>query len=396
MQTRKIHLSLLMFFQLSVVGSFLPIISIYLKEYLNFTGIQVGVILSISAIPSIAAPFISAWIVDRIITSRRLLILCHASAAVALIFISFQQSFSSVLITYLLYMMVLVPTFALVNALVFQNSESGSSFGSIRVWGTVGWIVAGWLVSFIWKITEGPDNMPYALWMSALFSIVMVFLTIKLPKILLKKNKKVSLIPKEALAVVIKPEVILLLFIVFLSACADKFYLYGSPLFLSDIGIGKDNILLVLSLGQFPEIIMLFALAAIIKKLDFKNIFTIAFVMQIIRFLIFWLNGPVVLTYFGVSLNGFIYSLFYTGALIYLDKFTDEKSRSGVHQIFSLVFVGLSGLLGNLMAGWVADNYLVGNSLDFKVFWIVPTVFSVLTLLIVNLFMKRKGTGKNN
>jgi len=67
-----------------------------------------------------------------------------------------------------------------------------------------------------------------------------------------------------------------------------------------------------------------------------------------------------------------------------------------VHQIFSLVFVGLSGLLGNLMAGWVADNYLVGNSLDFKAFWIVPTAFSVLTLLIVNLFMKRKGTGKNN
>jgi len=384
-----LHLSLLMFFQLCVVGSISPILSVYFKDYLGFSGLQVGIILSIASILSILSPFLTSWIVDRIITSRHLMIICHSVGAILMVVFSLQRSYPMVLTTYFLCMILLIPTYALINTLVFHNTKDSTKFGLIRVWGTIGWILAGWLVSFIWKNTQSPDNMLYAPRLSALFSLVVVFLTIKLPKITLDKNKQVSIIPREAFRVIIKPEVLVILLAVFISSIGDRFYSYGTPLFLQSIGVYKDNILIVLSLGQGPEIIMLFALAFMIRKFGFKNIFIIALIMQVFRFSIFYLRGPLPLTFIGVSLNGFIFALFYAASTIYLDNFTSKESRGGVHQLFSLVSVGISGLTGNLIAGWFAQTFTSGNSINFNIFWRFPLLLSFIAMLILGFFMKR-------
>ncbi|OQY37653.1 MAG: hypothetical protein B6229_08040 [Spirochaetaceae bacterium 4572_7] len=389
MKSKKLHLSSLMFFQFCVVGVFIPVFTLYLKDYLNFTGIQIGMILSVSSIPSILAPFISAWIVDKTITSRHFLILCQSGAAALILILSTQKNYYSVLFTYLLYMLMLVPTFALVNALIFHNSEDSGSFGAIRLWGTIGWIASGWLISFIWKHSNSTETMALGLKFSAVFSIIVIILTLKLPKLKLDKDKKVSIIPKEAIKIAIKPEVALLLFAVFLSSIADKFYVFGTPLFLQSINIAKDNIIIFMTLGQITEIVMLFALASIIKRLNFKSIVIIGLVIQITRFIIFFSNGPLIVNLIGISLNGFIYALFYVTATIYLDNFTDETSRGGIHQIFSLVSVGLAGLVGNYIAGIIANNPTATGNINFKFFWIIPTIISVTTLLIVIFFMKK-------
>ncbi len=394
MKTRKLHLSLLMFFQLCVVGAYSPIFSLYLMDYLNFTGTQIGVILSTSAIPSIAAPFIGALIVDRIITSRKFLAVCQAGAAVIMFLLSNETGYISFMITYLIYMILLVPTFALVNALVFHNSDDSNNFGSIRVWGTIGWIVASVMITLLWKKAEvNPSMIPYALKLSALFSVIVVILTLKLPKLKLEKKEKVSIIPKETFNVIIKPEVMIILIAVFFSSCADKFYFFGTPLFLQDIGVVKTYIPTVMSLGQVAEILMLFGLGAILRKLGFKNIFILALFMQVLRFVLFYISGPLGLTLLGVSLNGFIYALFYAASTIYLDNFTDEKSRGGVHQLFSMITVGASSLFGYLLAGWASDNFRIGELINFKIFWTFPTILSILTLLIITLFMKRVKKG---
>lgn len=391
MKARKLHLSLLMFFQLSVVGAITPILSLYFKDYLGFTGIQVGVILSLASIPSIASPFFSSWIVDRFITSRQYLIICLVIGSILMGILSFMKSYETVLITYFAYMVFLVPTFGLVNTLVFHNMENSESFGSIRVWGTIGWIFSGWLVNIIMKLVDHKDEMLISPWLSALFSLVVAIITLKLPKLKLNKDKVVSIIPKEAFNVIVKPEVILILITVFISACADKFYFYGTSLFLQSIGVSKDNILFTLSLGQFPEIIMLFALGAILKKLGFKNVMSLALILQIFRFLIFSINGPIGLTYLGVTLNGFIYAFFYVATTIYLDTFTDSETRGGVHQLFGMVTVGIAGITGNLLAGYMAENFTIGNEINFNIFWKAPLILSFVTLLVLGIFMKRRS-----
>ncbi|QEN04663.1 MFS transporter [Thiospirochaeta perfilievii] len=389
MKSKKLHLSLLIFFQLSAVGSYVPILSMYLKEYLNFSGMQVGVILSMASIPSIVVPFFSAWIVDRVITSRRFLALCHIGAAALITVMSFGTNYITILIAYFTYTILLVPTYALVNALIFHNMEDRNSFGTIRVWGTIGWVTSSWLVSFIIKIFNIDGYKPFILQLSAVFSLIVVVLTLKLPKLKLDRDKKVSLLPKEAIDVIKKPEVILIYILVFISSTADKFLGYGMPMFLSYNGTEESNIILLLSLGQAPEILMLFTLVFIIKKLGFKNIFILALILQATRYIIFYINGPTPLTVFGIIIHGFIFAFFYTGSTIYLDSLSDISSRGGIHQIFTMVQVGLAGLCGNFFAGYVAENFTKNGDIDFKVFWMVPSLMSLVTLLTLAIAMKR-------
>lgn len=389
MKSKKLHLSLLMFFQLCAVGTYVPILSIYLKEFLGFSSMQVGVILSVASIPSILIPFISAWIVDRVITSRKFLAICHFGAAILILVLSFEKSYALVLITYLLYTILLVPTFALVNALIFHNMNDSHAFGSIRVWGTIGWVLSGWLISLILKTGFGLENKSIILQLSALFSLIIVILTLKLPKLRLEKQKKVSIIPKEALDVVKQPAVKLIYLLVFINSITDRFLSYGLPIFLSDNGTAESNIIFIISLGQMPEIFMLFTLGGIIKKLGFKNIFTSALILQCIRYTIFYINGPMPLTIFGIIIHGFIYAFFYAAATIYLDNFCSPDSRGGIHQLFTLTQVGLAGLLGNFTAGWVAESFSVAGNIDFKSFWIIPVIISFISLIILAIGMQR-------
>lgn len=378
-----------MYFQLCVVGAYMPILSIYFREYLGLNGIQTGVLLSMAAIPSILSPFISAWIVDRVITSRRFLALSHIISAILIMVLSYEKSFSIVLITYLIYTIFQVPTSALVTTLVFHNMEDRNSFGSIRLWGTIGWISAGWIISIIWKFNSGIENMPLALRLSSLFSLIVVFLTLKLPKLKLDRDKKVSIIPHEAIAVVKKPEIILLFALVFFTATADKFITYGMPVFLNSNGIPQEKMMVLLSIGQYSEIFLLLFLSKVIKKLGFKNIFILGLSIEIFRYVVFWLNGPLTLTITGIAVHGFIYAFFYAAASIYLDHFTDETSRGGVHQLFTLTYLGGASLVGNLFAGFCADHFMVEGLINFKIFWLIPGLMATTTLLVLAIKMRR-------
>lgn len=389
MKSKKLHLSLLIFFQLCVVGTYVPILSMYLKEYLGFSGIQTGIILSLASIPSIIIPFLSAWIVDRIITSRKFLTYCHIGSAILLLLLSIEKSYIAVLVTYFSYTILLVPTFALVNALIFHNMEDSNNFGSIRVWGTIGWVMSGWLTGFLMNLDSGNQNMPFILQLSTLFSVVVIILTLKLPKLKLDRSKKGSILPREAFNVIKKPKVLFIYILIFISATTDKFITFGMPLFLNDIGIKQSNIILFLSIGQISEIIMLFTLAAVIIKMGFKKIFIFALILQVLRYTIFYINGPFPLTVLGIFLHGFIFTFFYAAATIYMDNFSDIKSRGGVHQLLTLVQVGLAGLLGNFFAGYMADKFAIDGDINFKIFWMVPVIISLCTLLALAILMKR-------
>jgi MFS family permease len=390
MKSKKLHLSSLMFFQLCVVGTYVPILSMYFKEYLGFSGLEVGVILSLASVPSILVPFLSAWVVDRIITSRKFLTYCHIGAAILITLLSFETNYTLVLVTYFCYTILLVPTFALVNALIFHNMENSSGFGSIRGWGTIGWVVSSWLTGFLMNMSGGSQNMPLILQLSAFFSIIVIILTLKLPKIELDRNKKVSLLPREALRVIKKPQVILIYLLIFISATTDKFITFGLPLFLSDMGVQQSNVILYLSIGQISEMIMLFTLSATIKKLGFKKVFIFALILQVLRYAIFYTDGPFPLTLFGIFLHGFIFTFFYAAATIYIDTFTDINSRGGVHQLLTLIQVGLAGLIGNFVAGFIAENFVINGEINFKIFWLIPGSVSLLSLLTLAIFMAKK------
>lgn len=388
MESRKTPLALLMFFQLAVLGAFIPIFSMYLKEYLGFSSHQAGYVFVLGAIPSILSPFFSSLIVDRFVTSRRFLMICHVMACGLMVTLSFERTFPAVMTTYFVYNIFLVPSTSLVNSIVFHSIEDSKGFGKIRIWGTLGWIFAGWLISYIWKAQGEESFMPLALILSSFFSLLVVLITLTLPRQELAQRERVPLIPKETFRVLKNRKVIFMLSLIFLFAITDKFYFFGMPLFLKELGADQNSIPRLMSLGQMSEVVMLFTLGFLIKKLGFKRIFTLALILQVARYVIFWSDYSVWLTAVGIFLHGIIFSCFFAAGTIYLDQFTDKFTKSGVHQLMGFLFAGVAGMVGHLLTGSISQGFVLGEAINFKVYWSLPLLLGVVTLVLLVFVMR--------
>jgi MFS family permease len=150
-----------MFFQLFSFGSFIPLLPHYLTGYLALSGAETGVILSISVLVSVLSPLLAMTIADRLVSVRNLFVWTHAIGAVLMLSLTWVDGFWPVLAVYSVHQFVLGPTVGLINTLVFQNLPGGSkTFGDVRVWGTVGWVAAGWVFGAIGWSADWPMRTP--------------------------------------------------------------------------------------------------------------------------------------------------------------------------------------------------------------------------------------------
>jgi len=380
MRFKYIRLSTMMFLQFFVFGCTLPIFSLYMKDYLHFTGTQSGIILAVSAISAFFSPLITSFIADRLISAERLLICCNIAGAAAMAALYYQREFYPVLFFYLLYGLITGPAIALTTAIAFHHApEAVKNFGGIRLWGTFGWFMAAWVFSYLWSGKESSETLHSALALSALSSVIISIYAATLP-VALKRDKqaKVMIFPKDSLRVILQPEILIFSIISILISFADRFYMFGGAPFLKNLGFEDRQILPVLSFGQIPEIIGLGALGPILKKFGLKKTLLLGAFFEISRFLIF-LSGDRNLLYLGIGFHGFTYSYFFIPLTIFLDSRCDKYSRAGVHQLFSMIG-GIGALAGNLLAGFIADltspNAI--NQIDFSRFWLVALLFSVI------------------
>ncbi|KGE73957.1 MFS transporter [Spirochaeta lutea] len=386
-------LNLIMFFQLFTAGAFNPIQSLYFTQHLGFSGTQTGLILSFAVVSAILAPLLSSLVVDRILSARRLLMVLHGVSAGAGVFFSFQDNFILVLLSYFIFMITQGPTVGLVNAVTFANlPEPTKSFGGVRMFGTLGWMVAGWsfgLVGHLLSVLGGDASgtsvlLPWAFRIAALGSL----LTLLFAAILPGKPKPVSvprslkdMIPREALAVLGRPEILLLMMVYFVSGISDRFYVFGAGPYLSMIGFSQAQISPILTIGQIAEVPALFFLGRLLKRFGFRTVFSIGLIAQVARFAIFGYGTHPVLVFFAVGLNSLVFGFFYAGATVFIDSHTDIESRSSVHQLINLVFMGLGSLVGNTLAGVVSD-LIPGTQKFGSTFWTVPFWGSVILLTL--------------
>lgn len=398
------RLNLMMFLEFFVLGSTMPIISLYLKNKLHFSGAQIGAILSLSAFSSFVSPFLSAVVADRLLSAERLLSLLHLVAAVLLFFLQSFTTFTPVLILYLLYWSAVGPTTALTTAITFHHTpKGGKQFGGIRLWGTLGWIAAAWtfklFFSSIGDITAtGSGNLQGALIMGICGSVILSIFSLSLPLGLKNFKKKIVLLPRDSLQVILHPPTLLLAFFAILISMADRMYLYGGGPFLKSLGFPEKDIMSVLSIGQVPEILGLALLGYCITRTGIKRTLLIGTTLEITRFLLFSRGVTGIPLYVAISLHGLTYAFFFVTASIYIDKNSTPQSRSGAHQYIAMLVGGSGALLGNLFAGLVADYARVGSGCNpsFTDFWTVPFVLSLIGTAGIALFFKETKTTRKH
>jgi len=422
MRYPKTRLSLLMFIQFFIWGATGPVLSLYLRDCLGFSGAQVGLILGLSALGSVFSPAFMSFVADRVVSSERLLCLLNAAGGVCMFVFSRQTEWPQTLAVYVVYQIIVSPMSPLLNAITFHHSPSERrKFGNIRVWGTIGWIAVAWFSSFGLRhggAAAGADagsKLPILLDISAVTSFIMAAYCLTVPKRVktgaaaepaesvstnIPASEQTSgepalsiLIPAEppepppesrpstraALKIILQPQVLALSAVTAAITFVDKFYNVGASPFLRSAGLSERAVMPAMSLGQVPEIAAMGILGYLLAKFGARKVLLLGVAMEIFRFGACALGFNMPLIYAALCVHGLAYTFTMITAVICLDGFCGTKERSGAHQLFNVATAGIGGFLGSYAAGRVMDLFAdAAGAVNYRGYWAVPLAISIL------------------
>src|SRR5258708_4008728 len=179
--TTRIQLSVLMFLEFFIWGAWYVTMGTYLDQVLHALGLQVGAAYSAMAIATIISPFFVGMIADRFFAAQKVLGILHLAGAAILYELTTVSNPDSFYWVVLLYSLLYAPTLALANSVAFrQMKDPGKEFASIRVLGTIGWIVTGWLLDKVFKM--GTDQLGFTFKMPAVASAALGMLKFSPPE----------------------------------------------------------------------------------------------------------------------------------------------------------------------------------------------------------------------
>jgi len=392
-----------MFLEYFVGGTFLPILSYYLKDRLLFEPFQVGLILAMPAVAALVAPFVAARVADRILSAEACLALCHLVGAALMFALSTQTRFGPFLVLYLVYALHFMPTYALTNTVALHHVPSARrDFARIRLWGTVAWVVAAWVFGYFW-VRGGepgaPSRLGDALVLSAGSSLVMGLYTLTLPRsgVMAQRRKEPpSLL--GSLRLFARPSLFLLCVATFFVGLVTQFYAYGTAPFLSQMGLADEYIMPAMSSGQVTEIVMMGIFGVVLARIGMKRALLLGIVMQFVRFTVF-ATCPLGPSLAAVATHGICYTFFFLASFIYVDNHCMPRERAGAQQIMLMVGYWWGYLAGGLLAGKTAQWCMTAATgrIDYGRFWSVPSAISLVVLVVFAfLFREEPGTVRSD
>lgn len=388
----KIQLSTLMFLQYFIWGGWFVSTGTYLLRTLAFSGKQVGLIYGTTAIAALVSPFFSGLLADRHISVERLLGIYHLAGGLLILFASYLDNFLFMYPVILMHTIFFIPTFGLANALVFHNVINiTKEFSYIRVWGTIGWLVAGVTVSYLqW------EELAYPMRMSAYCSLITAAFCFNLPKtpILQSKNKSMlAILGKEAKTLFSdRSFIVFLIGYVLIRIPSSFYYSFVNPFLVES---GMSNPAGKMALGQFAEILLMLSFPFVYRAIGLKRMLVIGMMAWGVRYLFFAygdMDSFVWMIYLGILLHGVTYN--YTSHLgqIYIDQAVSPELRSSAQGFINFLTHGIGVLLGSFLAGYVVDLYTISESehLWDKIF-IVPGLIGIgITTIFMFFFHPKK------
>jgi nucleoside transporter len=402
MKTMTARLSVMMFLQFFIWGGWFVTLGTFLATALGASGGQIGMAFSTQSWGAIIAPFVIGLIADRYFNAERILAILHLLGAVLLYQLYQAPDFNGFYPYVLAYMIIYMPTLALVNSVAFRQMQNPAlEFSRIRVWGTVGWIVAGVIISFVfaWDSRQAVagGGLRNTFLMSAMASLVLGLYSFTLPPTApLKAGAQAGglkqLLGVDALGL-LKDRSYLVFFIASILICIPlAFYYQNANPFLSEIGV--TNPTAKMAIGQVSEVLFMLLLPLFISRFGIKIALLVGMLAWALRYLLFAFgnNGDQALMLLvGIALHGVCYDFFFVSGQIYTDAKAPERFRSSAQGLITLATYGLGMLIGFWVAGQVTDHYASANGHDWQSIWLFPAGFAVAVLVCFSLVFKGQG-----
>ena len=390
----RFKLSLLFFLEFFIWGGWFVTMGTFLSQIFNATGGELAMAYETQSIGAIIAPFIIGLIADRYFAAQKILGLLHLLGAALLFIISNADNFFAFYPYIFIYMLLYMPTLALANSVAFHQMENPSKeFASIRVLGSVGWIVAGLIIGYFgW---EGSQTLKNTFYMSSIASAFLGLYSFTLPntppKLGSNKLKIREILGLDALSM-LKDKGFLFFFIASILICIPlAFYYQHANQFLNEIGMKAAASKMIL--GQISEVLFLLLLPLFIKRYGIKNALIVGILAWGVRYMLFAFGDTGVKSWmliFGILLHGVCYDFFFVSGQIYTDFKAGEKYKSTAQGLITLATYGLGMLIGFRFAGWLTDQYISDIGHLWKNIWIQPAIFSFVVLTLFLIFFKNE------
>ncbi len=396
----KLRLTILNFLEFFVWGAWLLSFGKYMGATLGFSGKEIGAIFMTLGLASIFMPGIMGIISDRWTGPNKLFGALHILGAGLLVMMAKQTDFNGLYLYTLLYLMLYMPTIALNNTIsycILQRNKYDvvKVFPPIRVWGTIGFIIAVWITDLMgWGTTH---NQFY---FAAGMSIVLGLYTFTLPDCpVAKDGKKKTLGQALGLDALVlfkdKKMAIFFIFSMLLGAALQITNMWGEA-FLHDFGnikeyadtfVVKYNGVLM-SLSQISETLFILTIPFFLKKYGIKNVMLMSMFAWVLRFGLFAVGSPtgfgVVALILSMIVYGMAFDFFNISGSLFVELETDSRIRASAQGLFMIMTNGLGAMIGAYGSGLIIDMFTKDGVRHWPNIWLT---FSAYALVIAILFM---------
>jgi nucleoside transporter len=388
MSSLKARLSVMMFLEYVIWGSWLPLLALYLGDVLEFSGSQIGWVFATPAIGCVVALFVGGQLADRVMSTEKLLAALHAIGGIAMFALAFQTSFWPFFFIMLVYQLAYIPTMSLTNAICFHHvQDARHDFGKIRLWGTIGWIAASWPFVFI---LAGKTGEPLEAALNSIFivagitSFALAAYSLTLPPTPPARDTAQANAPLEAIGLLAVPAFLVLFVVTFMDSLVHQAYFQFTSPFLERAGLAANWIMPAMSIGQIAEIATMAVLGTVLVKLGWRTTLAIGIAAHAARFFVYAIGDPLWLMVAINVVHGMCYAFFFAAVYIFVDENFPKDSRASAQGLFNLLILGLGPFVGSLLWGALADRLRTPlGDVDYRTLFQAPAWLAVAAMVVL-------------
>ncbi len=395
------------FLQFFVWGAWLITIGTYCFNAKGWTGAQFGAIFSTLALSSLFMPAIAGIIADKWLNAEKLYGILHILYGAVLFYVPQVNDPDTLFYVIFLAMIFYMPTISLSNSIAYHIlKENGSDvvkeFPPIRVWGTIGFIVAMWVTN----LTGSKANANQFI-IAAIAAIILGIFSFTLPKCPPQKSiaKDASIMEQMGLTAfklfADLKTALFFIFSMFLGAALQLTNMYGDS-FLSDFGNiekYKDSFVvkfstIIMSISQISETLFILTIPFFLKRFGIKTVMLFSMLAWVLRFGLFSYGDPaggLWMIILSCIVYGMAFDFFNISGSLFIETTTSPAIRSSAQGLFMMMTNGVGAFLGSVISGWVIDKYFTtGGVKDWHDIWLAFAIYALIIAVLFALFFKHK------
>lgn len=399
----KTRLIIMNFLQFFVWGCWLISLSGYLINTLGFSGFQVGSIYATAGIASLFMPGLLGIVADRWFNAEKVLGVCHLVGAALFLWASTVTNYDVLYWIMLFYAMAYMPTIALNNSVAYHLLEKRGhdvvkEFPPIRVWGTIGFIVAMWVVD-LFGLKGGAGQFYMSAAASLILGVYALFMPQCKPDNSQRKKTVVSSLGLDALVLFKNPKMaIFFVFSMLLGAALQITNTFGQP-FLMDFNVNYPTSFAVthpgilMSVSQISETLFILAIPFFMKRFGIRNVMLISMLAWVLRFGLFGFGNPgsgFILLILSMIIYGMAFDFFNISGSLFVEMETTTKIRSSAQGLFMIMTNGIGTIIGGLVSGLVVDRFTVDGVKDWQSIWFAFAAYALVLAILFPFFFKYK------